>query len=163
MDLRSLNELFDDIMICALLMNDKSGYAEFTDCIPEALNSIYKLSLILGVKIRYSTINMILNYVRGLDEIEELDVEELIILLRELVNNRDIENLSKVSLQKILKIAIGKEINIGVHSKDALELLLTIFYAMFLSTLNDFRKDAIQLQETLIISMPQTLIETITV
>ncbi|MCS7111748.1 MAG: hypothetical protein N3E36_06985 [Sulfolobales archaeon] len=161
MNSRNLNELLDDIMICALLMSERDSYKEFVDCIPEALHSIYELSLILGVKVRYSTINTILGYVRGFDELGEFDVDRMIALLRQLASN-NAENLSKVLLRRVLEIAVGKEINITTHSRDALELLLSTFYAMFLLTLYNFEKDT-QIQDIPIISIPQTSAETITV
>ncbi|MEM0152879.1 MAG: hypothetical protein QXJ56_00100 [Ignisphaera sp.] len=155
----SLDELLDNITVCVLLMNDRSGYKEFVDCIPEALHAIYRISMALGVKMRYPTISMILNYTRGFNKLEEFDIEEIIELLKELVNNSNRENPNRI-LQRISRIAMGREIAVNVNPKDALELLLATLYAMFLSTLDDSEE---YVQEIPIISIPQTSVGTITV
>ncbi|GEM_PF-2900045 len=160
---KDLNILIDDTMICALLLNEKNVYEEDLKCIPEALHSIYKISFMLGIKMRYSTVNMVLNYVKSLNELREMDVEEIIILLKELISNsNDIEKLYKIS-QKILKIIIGKEINITINPLDSIELSLTALYAMFLSSLNKLNSSETYMYTIPTISMQQTSIETITI
>jgi hypothetical protein len=160
---KDLNVLIDDIMICALLLNEKNVYEEDIECIPEALHFIYKISFMLGIKMRYSTVNMVLNYVKSLNELREMDVEEVIMLLKELISNsNDIEKLYKIS-QKISKIIIGKEINITINPLDSIELSLTALYAMFLSSLNRLNSLETYMYTIPTISMQQTSIETITI
>jgi len=125
----------DDIAICAysLCGDSLEIVKEYIDCIPESLNAIHRIAESLGVKIRFSTVVILQNYVKNINELREEDIEKLISIIRRVANNR---NISLEEIEEILKIVFGRKLHIFNKKFDLIEISFAALYALFLNILN---------------------------
>ncbi len=126
----------DDIAICAysLCGDSLEIVKEYIDCIPESLNAIHKIAEALGIKIRFSTVKMLQNYIKNINELREEDIEKLISIIRRIVSNR---NVSLEEIEEMLKIVFGRKLYIFNKKSDLMEIAFAALYALFLSILNN--------------------------
>ncbi|ADM28066.1 hypothetical protein Igag_1260 [Ignisphaera aggregans DSM 17230] len=125
----------DDIAICAysLCGDSLEIVKEYIDCIPESLNAIHRIAESLGIKIRFSTVEILQNYVKNINELREEDIEKLISIIRRVASNR---NISLEEIEEILKIVFGRKLHIFNKKSDLIEISFAALYALFLNILN---------------------------
>ena len=124
----NLGLVLDDIILCIYTLDPIERDYE---CVPQALHSLYTLASFFGVKIRYSTVMSITNYVRDWNSLTDVEKELIATLMNQLIEkykNYEYNQVREVA-QKILRIAIGAQIELK-SAKDALELALNTLYAL---------------------------------
>ncbi len=129
----------DDIAVCAYSLCEDSleMVKEYIDCIPESLNAIHRITEVLGVKIRLSTVRILQNYVRSINELREEDIGNLISIVRRITNNK---NITLGELDELLKIAFGRRLQISDKKSDLMEISFAALYALFLNILNNIEE-----------------------
>jgi|UniRef100_A0A7J2U1V8 hypothetical protein len=146
----------DNVMICLYTLD---GTIE-DECVSQALHSIYTISLYLGVRIRYSTLQSLANYVREWNTLTELEQELVAELFKDLVKSyiiSDYNHVKEVS-KKIFKILIGTGIDTKT-AKDTIELALnTLYTALSMSLISTASEDKALLNTHGITVAPENLV-----
>jgi hypothetical protein len=116
----------DNVMICLYTLGSVISEDE---CVPQALHSIYNISLYLGVRIRRSTLLSLANYVREWSALTELEQELIVELFKNLVESYRASDYNSVkdTAKRIFKILIGTGLDTKT-AKDAVELVLNTLY-----------------------------------
>lgn len=127
----------EDLALCAysLCEDDFSVVGEYTDCVPEALHTLYSIANTLGIKIRFSTISALINYVTEFNRLKEDEVEEILVLLKNIVQGDSIPQASKT----LLRILLKRDINISRNEQDIAEIAIAALYASFVKTTSELQ------------------------
>lgn len=133
----------DNIIICLYTLENASE----DDCISSSLHSLYTISLYLGVRIRYSTLQSLTNYVREWSSLDELEQELVIDLLRNLIESYKVSDYARVKdiTKRIFRMLIGTGIDTKTV-KDAIELTLNTLYAVLVASVADVVTETTLLQ-----------------
>ncbi|MEM1897396.1 MAG: hypothetical protein QXD93_06850 [Ignisphaera sp.] len=123
----------EDLAICvySLCEDSFSSIKEYIDCIPESLYTLHNIADIVGIKIRFSTVSALREYVKPITSLREQDIEQILIHMRNIVKGGNIIQSSK----SILKILLGREIDIDRNEQDIMEITLSALYASLINTI----------------------------
>ncbi|MCI4436687.1 MAG: hypothetical protein JHC33_07770 [Ignisphaera sp.] len=137
--MRLINALFDDVMTCLYSID---GSENDEECVSQALHALYLIASHMGVKIRQSTLESLILYVRSWRDLGEDEKDLIIDLFEDVISGYmklDYVRVREVS-KRILKMLLGYVADVTSHT-DALELTFNAFYASVSLSVLDVRHE----------------------
>ncbi|MEM1542129.1 MAG: hypothetical protein QW101_03600 [Ignisphaera sp.] len=124
----------EDLAICvySLCEDNFSSIKEYIDCIPESLYTLHNIADVIGIKIRFSTVSALREYVKPITNLREQEIDQILTYMKNIIKGRDVIQSSK----SILKILLGREIDIDRNEQDIIEITISALYTSLINTID---------------------------